>query len=91
MITEAKEELFRHNKKGSLGHAKEFTRLGMAYAEIQNETDRERYHNLALHNMQMIRACFSSLVSPSDLLRLTLDDIWPTGASLLNVAGKKFL
>lgn len=65
-------------------HTKEFTRLGIAYAEIKLEQVRVQYHQYARKNIQRLRDIFGELASPMDRLRVLLDDLWPNGASLFN-------
>ncbi|MDC9593966.1 2OG-Fe(II) oxygenase [Xenorhabdus sp. IM139775] len=89
VIERAKEELFFHQEKGALGHAQEFTRLGIAYAEIKTDEVRQEYHQQAIKNIQRIRGIFGDLASPIDNFRTLLDDIWPEGARLLSVKKQK--
>ncbi|WP_426575374.1 2OG-Fe(II) oxygenase (plasmid) [Xenorhabdus stockiae] len=88
-IKRAKEKLFFHQDKGSLNHAREFTRLGIAYSEIKTEEIRKEYHQQAIKNIQRVRDIFGDLVSPIDRFRTLLDDIWPEGAHLLSVKKQK--
>ncbi|CDG96850.1 Prolyl 4-hydroxylase, alpha subunit [Xenorhabdus bovienii str. puntauvense] len=88
-IHRAENFLFNHVERDELGHAKEFTRLGIAYAEIKSEQVRVEYHQHARQNIQRVRDVFGELASPMDRLRVLLDDLWSQGASLLNVAGEK--
>ncbi|KLU14500.1 MULTISPECIES: 2OG-Fe(II) oxygenase [Xenorhabdus] len=85
----AKEKLFFHQDKGALGHAREFTRLGIAYAEIKTDEIRQEYHQQAIKNIQRIRDIFGELASPIEHFRTLLDDIWPEGAHLLSVKKQK--
>lgn len=89
VIDDVRERLFHHNEKGALGHAKEFTRLGISYAEIKNDDVRIAYHANALKNIQRLRNLFGTKLSPIDRFRVLLDDIWPTGAHLLSVNNEK--
>ena len=81
--------LATHPERAALGHATEFTRLGIAYAEIQSDEVRREYHEQAANNIRRVRALFGDLASPMDRLRILLDDIWPEGAHLLSVDGRK--
>jgi hypothetical protein len=85
----AEQRLLAHPERGALGHATEFTRLGIAYAEIRSDEVRSAYHQHALANIQRVRTLFGDLASPIDRLRTLLDDVWPDGARLLSVDGRK--
>ncbi len=50
---------------------------------------RERYFNVALPLQQRLRRLSSPYPSPVDLLRLTLDEAWHGGASLMTMSGRK--
>ena len=88
-LSQSKDGLFNHKDKGFLGHAKEFTRLGIAYAEIENDEVRTAYHEAAIRNIQKVRNLFSPGISPIDRLRILLDDMWSEGANLLSIDGQK--
>ncbi|MGK8778563.1 2OG-Fe(II) oxygenase [Burkholderia cenocepacia] len=89
VIRRAGERLFSHPERGALGHATEFTRLGIAYAEIRSDEVRRAYHAHALDNIQRVRTLFGELASPVDRFRTLLDDTWPEGARLLSVDRQK--
>ncbi len=85
----AREGLFDHPQRGALGHAREFTRLGIAYAEVKSEAVRSAYHQSARANIQRVRSLFTPYLSPIDEFRLRLDEAWPRDAHLLDVDGQK--
>jgi hypothetical protein len=89
VIRRAQERLFAHPERGALGHALEFTRLGIAYAEVRSEEVRTAYHQHARDNIYRIRALFNELASPIDRFRTLLDDVWIEGARLLSIDRKK--
>jgi hypothetical protein len=89
VIRRAEARLFAHPERGALGHATEFTRLGIAYAEVRSDEVRRAYHQHALANIQRVRTLFGELASPIDRFRTLLDDVWPEGARLLSVGGQK--
>jgi len=88
-LAAARAELFDHPQRGALGHAREFTRLGIAYAEVKSDEIRSAYHDAARANIQRVRSAFSPYLSPIDEFRLRLDEVWPRGAHLLDVDGQK--
>ena len=89
VIERAREHLFQHPDRGSLGHAAEFTRLGIAFSEVRSEKLRNAYHRDALINIRRIRRLFGELASPIDRFRVMLDDAWPAGAHLLSIDDRK--
>ncbi|MFJ8308908.1 MULTISPECIES: 2OG-Fe(II) oxygenase [unclassified Streptomyces] len=66
-----------------------FQRIGFAYSEISDSASRDRYHAEARANIQRMRDIFAPYASPSDVLRLLLEETWNTGTNLLHVEGRK--
>ncbi len=89
IIQRAKESLYPHQQQTLLDNKTEYVRVGKAFIEVKNDTDREEYHQVALNNIQFIRQSFKPFASPIDELRLLLDEVWPAGARLLQIDGKK--
>ncbi|MCQ4384017.1 hypothetical protein NO136_19295, partial [Clostridioides difficile] len=65
----AEAQLFSHPERGALGHAVEFTRLGIAYAEVRSDEVRQAYHRHARANIERVRTLFGELASPVDRFR----------------------
>lgn len=89
VVTSARDHLVDHPGKGGLSQDTTFQRIGFAYSEISDDASRERYHSEARDNIQRMRDLFSPYASPSDTLRLLLEETWNPGASLLSVEGRK--
>ena len=88
-VEHAKDVLYQHQSQTMLDASTPYVRIGKGLIEIKNETDRAHYHEVALDNIRLIRNSFKPYASPIDQLRLLLDEVWPTGAKLLQVNGKK--
>nr|WP_190128068.1 2OG-Fe(II) oxygenase [Streptomyces mashuensis] len=85
----AREQLMDHPDRGGLSQDTAFQRIGFAYSEISDETSRDRYHKEARDNIQRMRDLFAPYASPSDVLRLLLEEAWEPGANLMHMAGRK--
>jgi hypothetical protein len=71
-------------------NAKTIGRIGHAFYETENHPDRVReYFNDAFRNIRELRERCAPYLSPMDLLRCTLDEIWPAGAKLQTLLGRK--
>lgn len=65
-------------------------RVGFSYFETVRDAERERgYFELAVPTIRELRAVCAPLLIPTDRLRLELDEIWPGGASLTSMHGRK--
>jgi hypothetical protein len=58
---------------------------------IDNSDIKARYFGSAVQTMRRLRRISLPFATPIDLLRLELDEVWPTGASLLHIEGKTML
>ncbi len=74
---------------GSFNKANQIGRLGLAHFEIDSVERFNEYHDNAAKNTMRIRELFEPFISPIDKLRVTLDDIWPAGANLESLYGRK--
>ncbi|MDP1605035.1 MAG: hypothetical protein Q8L93_00050 [Rhodocyclaceae bacterium] len=65
-------------------------RIGMAFYETENKPDLvARYFVVAQQNLENLRRACAPMMSPLDLLRCKLDEIWEAGACLQTLYGKK--
>lgn len=71
-------------------NATEIGRIGMAFYETERDPNKiASYFDKAAENIADLRERCSPLLCPIDLLRCTLDEIWPAGALLETLYGKK--
>lgn len=54
-----------------------------------NPVQRERYFETAGQHSDVLRDLFQPYACPTDVLRSTLDEIWPGGANLMTLRGRK--
>ncbi len=59
--------------------------IGMAYFEVEDPTSKNAYYHQVSASIRAVRDIFSPYLSPIDKVRLTLEDMWNHGASLLNL------
>ncbi|CBJ79761.1 conserved hypothetical protein [Xenorhabdus bovienii str. Jollieti] len=65
-------------------------RIGMAFYETENKALRVAdYFENVLNNINELRQRCSPYLSPIDQLRCVLDEVWPAGAQLETLYGKK--
>lgn len=65
-------------------------RIGMAYYETEHEANLiEQYFSTARSCLEQLRAACDPVGSPMDTVRCLLDEVWPAGANLQTLFGKK--
>lgn len=65
-------------------------RIGMSFYETSSDAElRELYFRTAIDNIRILRNACSPYAFPIDTLRCELDDIWPAGAQLQSMGGRK--
>ena len=65
-------------------------RIGMAFYETEGKPELiEQYFSLVRENSQLMRRACSPAASPIDVLRCTLDEVWPLGAHVQHLSGRK--
>ncbi|MEV4743559.1 hypothetical protein [Streptomyces sp. NPDC049555] len=88
-LAPARRKLIDHPDRGALTQATEFQRIGYAYSEVHDDASREHYHHQARAGIQRMRELFAPYASPSDVLRLLLEETWQAGAHLMHMDGRK--
>lgn len=65
-------------------------RIGMAFYETEGNPELiERYFSQVQENSNQMRRACAPAPSPIDVLRCTLDELWPAGAQLQTFGGRK--
>ena len=65
-------------------------RIGMAFFEAEMKKERlDHYYNTAIDGIDYLRKVFHPYLSPIDLIRLKLQEIWVSGANIENLHRKK--
>ncbi|MES3676702.1 2OG-Fe(II) oxygenase [Halomonas elongata] len=65
-------------------------RIGMAFYEAENKPQRmTEYFETVFDNIEELRRRCTPFLSPIDFLRCRLDEVWPAGAHLETLYGKK--
>lgn len=74
---------------GPLATDPQFRRLGYAFSETTPGQESEYFDRAADHRREL-RAAAAPHPYPSDLVRILLDEAWPSGATLLGSESRKF-
>lgn len=65
-------------------------RIGMSFYETGGKSDIvDYYFDTAARNIQVLRSACAPYASPMDTLRCVLDELWPHGACLQSLSGRK--
>ena len=65
-------------------------RIGMSFFETGGKRElMDHFYRTALSNIHIFRDACAPYASPIDVLRCTLDEIWPAGANLQSLTGRK--
>lgn len=83
------DKLLGHKERGHFNKANDIERIGMAHYEIDCPDKFNRYHETAIQSIWRTRDIFKPYISPIDKLRLELEEIWPAGAYLETLYGRK--
>jgi hypothetical protein len=83
------QRLINHPLFGHYVNAPDIGRIGMAYFETTaSEHLHQKYYEQANEAIQLVRDIFHPYVSPLDLLRLQLQELWAQGANIENIEGQ---
>lgn len=65
-------------------------RLGMGYVDVGKDMEKsDKYHRDAMTSVRAIRDLVYPIITPLDHFRLSLEEVWPAGATIQQIDGKK--
>ena len=84
-----RERFVGRDDHGPLATDPQFRRIGHAFSEVGRGEDSAYFDDAAGHRRRL-RELASPYPYPADALRILLDEVWPTGATLLTSESRKF-
>ncbi|WP_239004009.1 hypothetical protein [Nocardia panacis] len=85
-----RERFLDRDDHGPLGTDPQFRRIGYAFSETGNAEEQDAYFAAAAGHLEQLRSIAAPYPYPADTLRLLLDEVWPTGATVLSSESRKF-
>ena len=79
-------------KRYSMAEDVPVRRIGMTLFETEQKKRKlDQYFKEAIPTSEYLREMCAPCINPLDLLRLRLEEIWPAGAQIMKILGKKML
>lgn len=89
-LTGLRERFVGREDHGPLATDPQFRRIGYAFSETSGAEQQEAYFAQARDHLATVRGIAEPYPYPADTLRLLLDEVWPTGATVLASESRKF-